>query len=70
LDRQSALTKQKTMKALLLNELKPMAIVRRSIARTAMAAVLTLAPPVFALDGLGQIHDPSTVIPCDGSLSK
>ena len=56
------------MKAHLLNELKPMAIVRRSIARTAMAAVLTLAPPVFALDGMVQIHDPSTVIPCDGKF--
>ena len=31
-----------------------------------IAAVLTLASPVFALDGQIGIHDPSTVIQCDG----
>ena len=31
-----------------------------------IAAVLTLALPVFALDGQIGIHDPSTVIQCDG----
>jgi len=31
-----------------------------------VAAVLTLASPAFALDGQIGIHDPSTVVPCEG----
>src|SRR5471030_217189 len=54
------------MNALLLNELKPLAIVRCSIAATAMTAVLALASPALALDGQSGIHDPSTVTLCDG----
>jgi arabinan endo-1,5-alpha-L-arabinosidase len=54
------------MNAHLLNGLKPMEIVRCSIATTAMTAVLAWAPPVLALDGQIGIHDPSTVIECDG----
>ena len=30
------------------------------------AAILPLASPAFALDGQIQIHDPSTVIQCEG----
>jgi len=30
------------------------------------AAVVPLAPAVFALDGQIGIHDPSTIMPCDG----
>jgi arabinan endo-1,5-alpha-L-arabinosidase len=32
----------------------------------AAAAILALAPRLFALDGTIGIHDPSTVVPCDG----
>ena len=31
-----------------------------------LAAILTLAPAAYALDGQINIHDPSTVIPCEG----
>ena len=31
-----------------------------------VAAILTLAPAAFALDGQPSIHDPSSVIECDG----
>ncbi len=31
-----------------------------------IAALLNLAPPVLALDGQVQIHDPSTLVLCDG----
>jgi len=65
-NRQFPLNKQKNMNARLLNKLKPMAIVRRSIATMAMTAVLALAAPAFALDGQIGIHDPSTVTLCDG----
>ena len=30
------------------------------------AAILALASPAFALDGQVQIHDPSTIVRCDG----
>ena len=32
----------------------------------AATAILALAPRLFALDGTIGIHDPSTVVPCDG----
>src|SRR3954471_5745660 len=32
------------------------------------AALLLLAPPAFALEGEIRIHDPSTLIMCDGKL--
>ena len=31
-----------------------------------LAAVLPIASPAFALDGQIQIHDPSTILQCDG----
>ncbi len=54
------------MNAHLLNEWKPLAIARRSVVTTAVAAVLALASPAIALDGQFGIHDPSTVTLCDG----
>ena len=32
------------------------------------AALFPLASPVFALDGQVQIHDPSTIVQCDGKF--
>jgi arabinan endo-1,5-alpha-L-arabinosidase len=55
-----------TMNAHLLNKLKAMAVGRRSIAAAATAAVLALPSVVFALNGQIGIHDPSTIMLCDG----
>ena len=54
------------MNAYLLDELKRMPFLRHLLTTTAMAAILPLMSPVFALDGQIGIHDPSTVIQCDG----
>jgi len=32
------------------------------------AVILPLALPAFALDGQAQIHDPSTIVQCDGKF--
>ena len=45
-----------------------MLVVWRSIAGATVVALLTLASPVLALDGQIGIHDPFTVIPCDGKF--
>ena len=45
-----------------------MPVVWRSIAGATVVALFTLASPVFALDGQIGIHDPSTVIQCDGKF--
>ena len=45
-----------------------MLVVWRLIAGATVVALLTLASPVFALDGQIGIHDPSTVIQCDGKF--
>ena len=36
--------------------------------RCLATAIVSLASPAFALDGLVQIHDPSTIVRCDGKF--